>query len=91
MSERGKSFLNWGLIIAATGVVVTAMGLLFNIARSMWTIASGWGGAMQRMESIDKGLKEHVEQTKEFRIEFEKRLRAIENRVGIVMSERGSR
>lgn len=80
MSEKTRqNILSWGALSALCACVMCLMA----ITRSAWTVASSWGTAMQKMESIDSGLKEHIKQTQEFRTEFERRLRAIENKVGI--------
>lgn len=80
MSEKTRqNILSWGALSALCGCMMCLMA----ITRSAWTVASSWGTAMQKMESIDSGLKEHIKQTQEFRSEFERRLRAIENKVGI--------
>lgn len=80
MSEKTRqNILSWGALSA----LCACMMCLLAITRSAWTVASSWGTAMQRMESIDSSLKEHIKQTQDFRGEFERRLRAIENKVGV--------
>lgn len=82
MSEQTKSAIwSWG----AASACIAALGLLFAIAKSTWTVASGWGSTMEKIKSIDANMQEHIKQTQEFRSEFERRLREIERKVGVVM------
>lgn len=82
MSDAAKrSIINW----AAGSFGVAALALLFTIARATWTVGSTWGSTVEKIQSIDSKLQQHIKQTEEFRGEFERRLRAIESKVGIVM------
>lgn len=82
MSEQTKSAIwSWG----AASACIAALGLLLTIAKSTWTVASGWGSTMEKIRSIDVNMQEHIKQTQEFRSEFERRLREIERKVGIAI------
>lgn len=85
MSDKTKqSIINW----AAGSFAIAALALLFTIARATWTVGSTWGSTVEKIQSIDTNFRQHVEQTKEFREDVEKRLRAIEHKVGIAMQMR---
>ena len=82
MSDATKrSIINW----AAGSFGVAAIALLFTIAKATWAVGSTWGSTVEKIERIDERFRQHIQQTEEFQKEFERRLRAIETKVGIVM------